>query len=165
MKIVTDRNVITVSSQAELNNYMEEFASINGNNDVQVRSFQLFANSKGEKLRVNGKWNSQTRTAYAKFGAEWEKFYAKQNPSYSPSSPDGKTRAGYFWDKLKNVWIAAADAGLIDQGLNAVSPESEINTGTPLDAPSTEKRNVWPIVILGVVAVGIGVYLYQKQSK
>lgn len=165
MRILTDREVITVGSDNELNSYMEDFANIDGNNDSQVRSFQLFANTKGEKLRVNGKWNAKTRTAYAKFGVEWEKFYAKQNPNYSPSSPDGKTRSGYFWDKLKNVWIAASEAGLVDQGLNAVSPQTDINTGVFPDETQTEKRRIWPIVLIGLGVAGIGYYLYSQSSK
>ena len=165
MKIVTDREVITVNSQAELNNYIEDFASIDGQNDSQVRSFQLFANSKGEKLRVNGKWNSKTRTAYAKHGAEWEKVYSKQHPNYSPSSPDGKTRAGHFWDKVKKIWVAASEAGLVDQGLNAVSPQTEVNTAMFPDDTAPQKPSVWPIVLIGLAVVGIGYYAYNKSQK
>jgi len=172
MRVITTHPIINYSSQDELNSLMEEFSSIDGKNEVQVKHFQIYANKKGAKLKVNGKWDKNTRTAYARFGSEWEKVFAAAYPNYTIQSPDGKKRAGAFWDKVKNAWVAAKDAGLVDQGLAAISQQN-VPPASSNDLPliddvkidDSKKMNPFLTVLLVAGVAVVGYVVYKKIAK
>lgn len=180
MRIITTHPITTYTTPAELQAEMEEFANIDGNNEVQVKHFQIYANKKGAKLRVNGKWTSKTRTAYARFGSQWEKVFKQAYPNYQVTSPTGKRRSGAFWDTLKNVWVTAVDTGLLDQGLAAVSNQG-IDVPPVQDLPPVDdtppitfddsvndevKKHKWWLTLIVITGVAVGGYVvYKKIAK
>lgn len=177
MRVITTHPIVHYSTQNELDMIMEQFASIDGQNEVQVKHFQIYANKKGAGLKVNGKWDNKTRTAYARYGAEWERVFAAAYPNYQISSPSGQTRAGAFWDKVKNAWVTAKEMGLVDQGLAAlgqqgvnvppvdqnVPPVDETILNTKAD--ETEKHKwYWTFLLVTGIAV-VGYVVVKKISK
>lgn len=190
MRVITNRHIDYVAGADNLNAEMERYASIDGKNDVQVKHFQLWANkSKGAKLKVDGKFRKDDRTAYARYGSEWEKVFKKQYPSYKVSAPDGTRKAGALWNSIKNVWVSAKESGLVDQGLDMLAqrgvnvPRVDPNAPTiPVDpkAPTIpvdtsfppeeekdkekDKHNGW---ITGLIVVGVivGAYVIIKKIK
>ena len=177
MKVLTTHPIIHYSTQNDLDMIMEQFASIDGKNEVQVKHFQIYANKKGAKLKVNGKWDNKTRTAYARFGAEWERVFAAAYPNYTIASPDGKTRAGAFWDKVKNAWVTAKEMGLVDQGLAALGqqginvppvdqnvPPVEETFTDPTPTEVGKHKWYWTFLLVAGVAV-VGYVVVKKISK
>lgn len=181
MRVITTHPIKEVNSRAALGNELEWYSSIDGKNEVQVKHFQIYANKKGAGLKVNGRFDRKTRTAYARLGSEWERAFKAAYPNYQITSPTGKRRSGAFWDTLRNVWVAAVDSGIVDQGIQAIADST--GARPPMPAPvSTPTPDVTPEVLdettkdttkgskgwlwaLGIVAVSIGGYVAYKKLK
>ena len=129
MKIITNHPVITEANPFSPEN---DYWSIDGSNDLQVRHFQVWANTKKSAgLRLNGRLDRKTKNAYAAFGTEWDKEYKKAYPNLSTTNPQGLKKEGKLWDSTKNVWITARDSGLLQQGLDALGLNYQLPTGPP----------------------------------
>lgn len=180
MNVLTTRE-IKVMNPEELRWEMDQYASIDGRNSVQVAHFQKWANEKkGTKLRVNGKWTRDTRIAYSKFGRTWEGLWKSMYPNYSITSPSGKTRAGYFWDSVKRTWVSAKDSGVLASiGETArqfgipvpqampTTPTTELpNVGeAPMDYSEPEKKGGLLKYALIFAVIGIGGYVVLKKIR
>ena len=172
MKVYTRNPVIFEADPLAPQN--EYWIMIDGSNDNQVRHFQTFANDLGTTLKVNGKWNKDTKNAYAKHGSTWEKEYKKLFPDYTTTSPSGEKQAGKVWDHATNAWVAARDSGLLQKGLDALginwnTQQAQPPLVTNPTAPSPEAPEVtgpaskfWPTALI-VAAGSIGVFLLIKK--
>jgi len=177
MKIITSNPVMYEADPLATQN--EYWLMIDGQNDIQVRHFQAWANKNhGTGLKINGKWNKATRTEYAKFGAGWEKVFTEQFPDYVATSPTGEKRAGKLWDKATNAWVGARDSGLLQQGLEALG--INIDTGTPPPtyvanpvppapeqpgSPAPKKNKGIGTVLIAFVVIVAGYFVYSTITK
>lgn len=92
----------------------------------EVKSFQNFANSKGAKLVVDGKWGSKSESAWSKYGADYVSqmksigntvagvFGGTSSSSSTTTEPSkeeqiAKAKEGKIWDKAKG-WIQSEQA-------------------------------------------------------
>lgn len=133
MKITTAYPVI-INKKRE--NYQDFYLNIDGDNEAQVKQFQIFANSKGANLKVDGKYGAKSKKAYKTYGADFEKFWTAMggvasnngnilgkpannggSASNTPSEKEIKEKKakGYYWDKAKGVWGKAKETGIVDK--------------------------------------------------
>lgn len=182
MKVLTTRKVQVVRPE-NMKFEMDQYASIDGRNSIQVAHFQQWANkNKKEKLRPNGNWNKATRLAYSKYGRQWESVWKSMYPNYEITNPEGKTRAGYFWDSVKQTWVGARDSGMLSNVANVASqyginipkgavdqmqPGSVDMAMPPVEEPTSEPEKggmlKWALIITAVAVVGYVVV--KKMSK
>ena len=172
MKICTRNPVIFEADPLAPKN--EYWNMIDGSNDNQVRHFQTFANDQGASLKINGKWNKDTKNAYAKHGSAWEKAYSKLFPDYTTTSPSGEKQAGKVWDHATNAWVAARDSGLLQKGLDALGLNWNTQQAPPPlvtspTAPTPEIPDTpgpvakfWPTALI-VAGSSVAVFLIYKK--
>lgn len=115
-------------------NATDMYLSLDGmSTSSDISAFQSFANSKGAKLSVDGKWGPKTKAAWAKYGSSFSPSSAPSstattqtttatttqtpatNPTLAATSPTGQKNPGHFWDKAKGAWVKAQGSGMFDQ--------------------------------------------------
>jgi hypothetical protein len=132
MRVITNHPVITEENPFSPEN--EYWNQIDGTNDLQVRHFQVWANSKKQSdLKINGRLDKKTKNAYAAFGPEWEKVYKQAYPNLSTTNPQGQKVKGKLWDSTKKAWVTARDTGLLQKGLDALGIDYTLPTAPPSD--------------------------------
>lgn len=87
--------------------YMAQYSSLDGSDTTAVRIFQVWASMyHAAQLSADGIYGPQTKAAYAKWGAEWEKTQPQTTKPVKPSSAPKKDTSS----------APAADKPVVDQG-------------------------------------------------
>ena len=191
MEVITENPIIYIGKDDTYD--AEIFLALDGSNPSLVRDFKEWANDKYKLgLKVDGKADNKTRSAYKKYGEEYEKDQRGVGISRpkveKPASPtiipavnptpnqiaDAKKK-GFNWDKAKGVFIKAQELGIVDALLNklGITPRTdnqfpEVGTETGMPLPDSEKQGMSTttkvLIGVGVLAV-VGVIAYSVSSS
>lgn len=157
---------------------LDDFYNIDGNNETQVRMFQNFANSKGEKLKVDGKYGRKTKKAYQKYGVEFETqmgniggTIAKAGvgtPSIA-NTATSNSKSNKIGDKIGSAYDKANESGVIDSlldvfGLKPATPESNFTPITDQQKAGMSTGAKIGIAV-GVIAVIAVIVIAVKSSN
>jgi hypothetical protein len=191
MEVITENPIIYIGANDTYD--AEIFLALDGSNPSLVRDFQEWANDKYKLgLKVDGKSGDKTRSAWKKYGEEYEKgnrgiglakpkVEKPASPTIIPAVNPTPTqiaeakKKGFNWDKARGVFVKAQELGIVDAllGRLGITPRTttefpEVGTETGMPLPDGEKKgmnNTTKILIgVGVIAV-IGVILYSAKSK
>ncbi len=135
MNIITDRKV-------------EKMSNIDGSNSSSVREFQVWASmNHGAQLAADGKYGPLTKSAYAQWGAEWEK-----------TQPAGTAKATTKKHTSKGVSEPTVDSkrSLSDLTNQSPTPAPPLKTSLPdkIKALSTPAK----------IGLGIGVLIFASAT-
>jgi hypothetical protein len=191
MEVITENPIIYIGANDTYD--ADIFLPLDGSNKSLVRDFQEWVNGKYKlKLKEDGIAGSKTRSAYKKYGEEYEKdnrgiglskpkVEKPATPTVIPAvNPSPKQIAdakkkGFNWDKARGVFVKAQELGVLDAllGRLGITPRTttelpEVGTEMGMPLPDGQKQgmnNTTKVLIgVGVIAV-IGVILYSVKSK
>jgi hypothetical protein len=191
MEVITENPIIYIGANDTYD--AEIFLALDGSNPSLVRDFQEWANDKYKLgLKVDGKSGNKTRSAYKKYGEEYEKgnrgiglakpkVEKPASPTIIPAVNPTPTqiaeakKKGFDWDKARGVFIKAQELGIVDALLNKLGitprtttpPVGVDTTFDPSGSPSEESKGMGTttkvLIGVGVLAV-VGVILYSVSS-
>lgn len=191
MKVIT---AYPVSYMAVKSNKCGEFSSLDASSSKGlIQSFQNWLDIKHPNWYKGGKLNKRsgygsfgpsTKTAYSKYGSEFESGAANiptflnnpmtQNTGVLPANasikdPSGKTKAGHFWDKAAGAFVKAKDLGLIDSLKNRIGQPGYSSNVDTSQVDYSEKPKMSTGVKIGIAAgvliLGTIIYLAVKNKK
>jgi hypothetical protein len=190
MNVVTENPIIYIGANDTYE--ADIFLPLDGkSSSAEIKAFQSWANGKYKtNLTVDGKLGRNTKSAFNKYGSEWNRVKIIQgidpkknlapptvipavNPS--PTQIEEAKKKGFNWDKARGVFIKAQELGIVDALLGKLGitprtpnelPEVGADTGLlPPDAPS-QGMSTTTKVLIGVGIVGVlGLILYSAKSK
>ena len=162
MKIITSKPIIVNGKSA--NN--EWYSSALGTDPKEIMAFQAFAKSKGADLGksgankdgVDGIVGSKTKSAYAKYGAEWEASKTS-NPAVGASSTVPTSTGG---STSSNPAVGASSTAPTSTGGSTTDTASGKDGSTPKKGLSTM---AWIGIGAGsLLLIGV-IYFIAKPSK
>lgn len=176
MRVITN-NPIQYSSACGCSSSFE--GSFDSSNSSHVKEFQNYANSKGAKLVVDGKWGALTQAEWSKYGKEFRKANKPASSATTtpvseptPAQVEKQAKKGLAWDKVKKGWVSAKDSGVLQKGLDVVgslfgNKDSETNS-TVTDTTEEVKTGMSTTtkVLIGVGALAlVSTIIYFATKK
>jgi len=142
---------------------LDDFYNIDGNNETEVKMFQNFANSKGEKLKVDGKYGRKTKKAYKKYGVEFETQMGNIGGIIAKAG-------GGIGDKIGSAYDKANESGVVDSllGLFGATPTPAANNFTPITDQQKAGMSTGAkigIAVLGIAVIAVIVIAVKSSNK